>query len=270
MYRLFTDESGKNLLRTVDSQHPFYCVAGALIHETSNQFIQRRADQIKFKYWGRTDVTLHAVDLRHLKDEFSIFRGKPDLLNEFHEDFKTLMVKGNFKVIWVCVDKQSHIKNNPPIAYAISKGFIKDTKAHERRLNEKIFAELWQIYLCYLVTSKNSSGTVVVEASDKNQDGDILSSYNKVMSGGVPALNLSVSDVRMRLTSLSFVTKRNWDVGTELADFASYFLTLDHRITSGLKITGVTNFDNDVIQILKSKTFRKRCNGLNKNSCQIL
>ena len=270
MYKLFTDESGKNLLRYVDPSNPYYCVSGALIHDTSALFLQRRADQIKFKYWGKTDVTFHAVDMRHRNNEFAIFKGKQSLMDEFCEDFKTLVRSTNFKVIWVCVDKQNYVKTNPPISHALSNNFKKQILTHQRKLNEKVFGELWQIYLCYLSTKNDSTGTIVVEASDKTQDVDILSSYNKIMSGGVVNLGMSVQDVRNKLTSIAFVTKQNWDAGTEMADFSSYFLTLDHRINSGLKTNSISQFDRDLITILKNKTFKKRCNGINHQSCTIL
>ena len=270
MYKLFTDESGKNSLKHVDVSNPYYCVAGALIHDTSSLFLQRRADQIKFKYWGRTDVTFHSVDLRHRNNEFSIFNGHPVKLAEFQKDFKDLVLKTNFKVLWVCVDKQEYIKKHPSIKYSIKNNFRKQILTHQRKLNEKVFAELWQIYLCYLSKKQNSTGTIVVEASDKIQDIDILTSYNRIMSGGLSNLNMTTNDVRDKLTSISFVTKQNWDAGTELADFASYFLTLDHRISSGLKTNGITSFDKEIITLLKTKTFKKRCNGINQQSCTVI
>lgn len=270
MYKLYTDESGKNTLKGVQPNNPFYCVAGALIHDTSALFIQRRADQIKFKYWGRTDITFHAYDLRHRTNDFAIFKGKPDLLKEFCEDFKVFVQSANFKILWVCIDKQDYIAKNPPISHAVSNNFKKDILTHQRKLNEKVFAQLWHIYLCYLNSKKKSTGTVVVEASDKAQDTDILNSYTKIMSGGVSSLNMTVQDVREKLTAISFVTKRNWDAGTEFADFASYFLTLDHRINTGLKTSGISQFDRDIITILKTKSFKKRCNGVNQRSCTVM
>lgn len=270
MYKLFTDESGKNLLRQIHPDNPYYCASGALIHDTSGLFIQRRADQIKFKYWGRTDVTFHAYDLRHRLNDFAIFNGKPDLLAEFQADFLNFIGSANFKVLWVCVDKQQYVKNNPPIAHALKNNLKKEIITYQRKLNEKVFSELWQIYLCYLSTRQKSTGTIVVEASDDKQDTEILRSYNKIMSSGVMALGMSVVDVRNKLTSISFVTKQNWDAGTEFADFASYFLTLDHRIKNRLKVNGVTQFDTDIINILKAKDFKKRCNGINQKSCRII
>ncbi len=270
MYKLFTDESGKNTLTNLNVDNPYYCVSGALIHDTSSLFIQRRADQIKFKYWGRTDVTFHAFDYRHRLNEFSIFNGKPDLLISFQRDFLDFIRSANFKVIWVCIDKAQYIQNNAPIAHAIKNKYKKQVITYQKKLNEKIFFELWEIYLCYLTTKQKSTGTIVVEASDERQDIDILSSYNKIMSHGVSNLGLSNIDVRNKLTSISFVTKQNWDAGTEFADFASYFLTLDHRINSGLKTTGMTQFDTDVINILKTKDFKKRCNGINQKSCRVI
>jgi len=124
--------------------------------------------------------------------------------------------------------------------------------------------------LCYLVQKKDASGQIIIEAADKNQDGDILSAYNKIMSAGVPSMNLSNYDIREHLTSISFVTKNNLDVETQLADLGSYYLSLNARIEESIPYGKISDFDRDLIKLLKQKVFIARCNGLSQNSCQIM
>lgn len=269
MYELFVDESGKNDLVTVDRQFPFFCVAGTLVHDNAKDFIRRRAEQIKFKYWNDTSINFHAYDLRGLREDFLIFKNKPDLLADFNKDFLLFLEKSSFKILFVCKDKIKYVKSNPPVAFALKNKFKKDIRKFEANLNEHLFEELWKRYLCYLI-KKNGRGTVIVEASDRTQDTDILWAYNKLMSNGVSGMSLSNIDVREKLTSISFVTKNNLDIEAQLADFASYYLNLAERESAGLLSKAISDFDKEVIKIMKAKSFTAKCNGSHFNSCAIL
>jgi len=87
---------------------------------------------------------------------------------------------------------------------------------------------------------------------------------------GVPSMNLSNYDIREHLTSISFVTKNNLDVETQLADLGSYYLSLNARIEESIPYGKISDFDRDLIKLLKQKVFIARCNGLSQNSCQIM
>ncbi len=268
MYKLFIDESGKNDLVTINPQLPFFCIAGALVHDNANDFIRRRAEHIKYKYWNDTSINFHAYDLRGLREDFRIFKGNPTLLEEFKKDFLAFLEKSNFKILFVCKNKMSHLRLNPPIAHAIKNNFKKDILTFETKLNELLFEELWKRYLCYLI-KKKGRGTIIIEASDKTQDTDILWAYNKLMNG-VSSMGLSNAVVREKLTSISFVTKNNLDIETQLADFASYYLHLAERVSDGLLQTQLTDFDKEVIRIMKAKSFTAKCNGSEFHSCAVL
>jgi hypothetical protein len=85
-----------------------------------------------------------------------------------------------------------------------------------------LFEEVVKIYICYLA-KKGNVGQIVVEASDINQDGDFLETYNQFMFNGIPSMGLSSLQVRERLTCISFATKNNRDGETQLADIGSHF-----------------------------------------------
>jgi len=269
MYKLFIDESGKNNLKNIQGASPFFCVAGTLIHDNATDFAKTRSEQIKFKYWGDPRVNFHAHDLRHLKGDFAIFKRNKDKLNEFYVDFKDFLSRTNYKILFVCINKAIYIAKNPPVSDAIINGYDKDVRTFEIGLNKKLFDELWQIYMCYLSTKNKANGTIIVEASDKTQDIDILSAYNKIMSNGIPSMNLSNIDIRNVLTAISFVTKNNLDIETQIADFASHYLNLDERVAAKLKEPH-TKHEQDIVKIFRLKTFTARCKGSNFNSCVTL
>ncbi len=271
MFKLYIDESGKNTLTHITPYAPHFAVAGIIVHENMDDFIKRRADQIKFKYWGTTKVNFHATEIRQLKGDFAHFASDPAKYAEFCTDFKEWIRRSTFKLLWVGTNKLTYLKNNPPIQHVVTNGFSTAITKHEKNLTKKTFLELWCIYLCYLTSSskKSSSGKIIVEAADENQDGDILSAYNKIMFGGVSSMGLTRHKVREHLTAISFVTKNNLDTETQLADIASHFLSIDARISESLGYGGVTQFDLDVITLLKEKAFKAKCGGTTKNSCVI-
>lgn len=269
MFKLYIDESGKNTLTDVQSYAPHFCVAGIQVHVNHDGFLTRRADQIKYKYWGNTKVTFRANDIRRLTGDFTIFENKPDLFTNFCEDFKEYIRCSNFHLIWIGINKFNYINDNPPVANAIRGGWKKQITAHEKGLTQKIFEELWKVHICYLI-SKSSYGNIIVEAADKVQDIDILTTYNHILSSGVSSMGLSGVDVREKFTSISFVTKKNLDAETQIADIGSHFLSLDARLNENVPYNGITQFDREMITLLKRKLFIARCNGARQNSCQII
>lgn len=270
MFKLYIDESGKNTLTDIQSYAPHFCVAGIQVHVNHDGFITKRADQIKYKYWGNTKITFRANDIRRLTGDFTIFKNKPDLFTNFCDDLKEYIRCSNFQLIWVGINKCDYINNNPPIAHALRGGWKKQITAHEKGLTQKIFEELWKIYICYLISKKSSYGNIIIEAADKIQDIDILTTYNHILSAGIPSMGLSDTDVREKLTSISFVTKKNLDAETQIADISSHFLSLDARLNENVPYNGVTQFDKDVIILLKQKLFTAKCNGSKQNSCQTI
>lgn len=272
MFKLYIDESGKNTLTHIIPYAPHFAVAGVSVHENTDDFIRRRADQIKFKYWGTTKITFHATEIRQMKGSFAIFKNNPDKYADFCFDFKEWIRRSSFKLLWVGTNKLTYLKDNPPIQHVVTNGFSSAITTHEKNLTRKTFLELWCIYLCYLTgsTKKGGSGKIIVEAADENQDSDILSAYNKIMFGGVSSMGLTRHEVREHLTSISFVTKNNLDTETQLADIASHFLCIEARVNESLKYGGVTQFDLEVIELLKQKSFTAKCGGSARNSCMVL
>jgi hypothetical protein len=63
------------------------------------------------------------------------------------------------------------------------------------------------------------------------------------------------SNVRKKLTGISFVTKLNHDIESQLADIAAHYFNVESRFQDGLIPNYPKTHDADVIKILKSKTF---------------
>ncbi len=263
MYKLFIDESGKNTLKKIESYSPFFALSGIIIHENTTEFTRSRADQIKFKYWGHTKVVFHATDLRRLTGDFSIFKNSVKFtIDDFYNDFLDLINSANFKICWVGINKQKYIEQNPPVAYALSKMTNKGPKNNWNRVVlgvEKNFVkdftyDILTTYLCYL-RKKDFRGQVLIEAADEYQDLDIFTAYNKLLISGHLGLGMTPLTIREYLTSISFVTKKNHDIETQLADMAAYYFNLKERAKDGLYTIEPESYEQKIINALKEKIF---------------
>lgn len=166
MYQLFIDESGSNTLRSATSIPNHFLIGGVLVHRSGRDFIKIRGDQIKFKYWGRTDITFHATDIRRLTGDFSIFQDVFDpisgarlidnsrLKDDFYEDFLEYVEKASFKFICVCVNKDNLIAMDATLNYAVTQKWIKPIMASEKGLTRNVFEEVTKMFICYLNKKK--------------------------------------------------------------------------------------------------------------------
>lgn len=258
MYRLYIDESGKNRLSGIQSFAPHFSVGGVMVHAYGStgdpDFIRRRGDQIRFKYWGHKATTVfRGNDIRRGSGDYSIFQSNQTLKQEFESDILQYIKSSGFRLIWVGVNKTNWILNNPPIAHAITNGF--KLLPHEKNLTQMLFEELLEAFIYYLI-KKNDHGQIIVEAADYQQDADLLAVYNRLMFNGLPKNGWSNIDVRERLTCISFVTKQNKDPETQLADMAAHFLTIAARDQDNVGYNGITAFDKALYTEFQTKGYQ--------------
>lgn len=263
MYRFFVDESGKSDVRSVNGPMPHFIMAGVIVHNDSRQMLKIKADQIKFKYWGTTDIVFHANALRQISDEFLMFK-HPSYkfsINEFYDDFANLL-KMNFKIGIVSINKTNYINSIPPLKNALTQLVVAGKKSNwftmvignEKNLIKTAATELITMYIHYL-NRKKARGEVVIESADEAQDMTIFSAYNKILISGFPPFQMNTDAVRSKLTGISFVTKKNHDIEEQLADIAAHYFNVESRIQDGLMKKYPNSHDEDIIKILKTKTF---------------
>jgi hypothetical protein len=270
MFRLYIDESGSNNLTNIDSKAPHFSIAGVIVHDNAEDFIKKRAEQIKFKYWGRTDVTFRGNNIRRLDGDFAIFRDDPIKRDDFYKDFQEYIRRCNFKFVCVTINKGKWTVNNPEIFNAITKGWDGQIRNFEKKLTKIIFEEVSKMYVCYL-GKKKGNGRIIVEACNMNQDGDLLQIYNQFMFMGISSMGLSRSVVRERLTCISFATKNNMDNETQLADIGSHFISIQARVDdkTGYK-TELSEFEKNIISIYLEKSFSDACHAEGLKSVRML
>lgn len=275
MFTLYIDESGKSYLRGIDASRPHFTFAGVITKsEVGGEEIRKLADQIKFKYWGKTDVVFHAADLLHLKGiywRFNIKNKKPSpfTIEDFYKDFLRLLSSKEFYIGITCLNKLKFLQlpQNKALAQAVLEvqtspikipnydtRFVQIINA-EKKIVKRGSEKLLLMYL-HLLVENGTYGQIVVEATGDPQDLLIFSAYNNLLSVGYPPLNMKGEDIRRYFTSISFATKNNHDIETQLADAAAVFLNLQERKVDGLSedISPMPEHAQ-IIQAFKDKSF---------------
>ena len=82
-YRLFIDELGSPNPKS--KVHPIYILMGCSVPHESRTDLKAYADQIKFKYWGHTNIVFHSKDIGNNNGDYSIFRNNPVLKKIFYK-----------------------------------------------------------------------------------------------------------------------------------------------------------------------------------------
>lgn len=272
MFTLYLDESGKNCLKSVDLKRPHFSFAALIIENTKKSELKIKADQIKFKYWDKTNIVFHATEIRHLSGPFSIFRGKNSKTASFQHNLVKFLEQMPFHIGLVCLNKCNYIDSNPPVKNAIaklkiSKNWAKMISGVEKNLTEKHASLILEMFLSFLVNRK-CTGQVVIEATGDPQDLGVFKVYNSLLSYGCPTFGMKGADIRKIFTSISFVTKKNHDIETQIADLAAYYLSMEARSIQKIESISTGSFEEEIISVLKNKTFNYKCdkNGIMQNS----
>ena len=103
---LFLDESGRSDFR---SPGAYFVLGGIAMDPHDVQSYVERADDLKLKFFGRTDITFHEPDIRNHRDWFSL-GGSPDRQKDFCDALDILVTETPLTVFAVGIRKE-------PLAY---------------------------------------------------------------------------------------------------------------------------------------------------------
>jgi hypothetical protein len=275
MYTLYIDESGKSYFRKIDPSRPHFAIAGVVTKDDQDaRKIRELADQIKYKYWDRTDIILHTTDLLHLDKIFWRFNPKAKNpaklpIEDFYADLVKLIITMDFYLALVCINKSKFLAlpENAVLALAVKEVESSPIKvpSYDPRLIRIIAAEknlvkshthkMLIMYL-HLLMRENARGRIVVEATGDPQDLHIFSAYNTLLSFGYAPFNMKGEDIRKYFTSISFATKNNHDTEIQLADMAAYLLNSQERRNDGYPDTSTYRKEHDdIVAAFQGKAF---------------
>lgn len=233
---LFIDESGVANPKVVQS--PVYILAGCSVTDQSRQKLKIEADQIKFKYWGRTDVVFHSKEMSRKEGEFELFKDVK-VWHEFQKDLFSYLANNIYQLFFVIVDKEkAKIQNWAEIS------------VYRETANLMV-----RNFILSLIAQGDCRGRLVVESATSEKDFCFHQSARLFLSRGIQDVEINFTQVQNVLTEISFVTKKNFDIEEQIADLLAYAAKLKYTEKKNLD-----SYEKRIIKIMISKLYRMNPN----------
>ncbi len=231
-YKLFIDETG-HPHKNHHSTH--FALVGIVIDETKQKDLEIRTDQLRFKYWDRTNIVFHSEEIGRKVGDFKQFSGDRALGSRFQKQLLSLLSSAPVLVTASVVDKS--------MAYRI--GWKEST------IVSKASEALVLDFMSYLY-GQNALGRIVYEASGATRDSIYLGAYHRYIDPQWTKAHPDFSDVREHLTSITFANKLNHDTEMQLADIFSYAAICKYKQQNG-HVYEKNSYERKIISILDKK-----------------
>jgi len=232
LVNFFIDESGFANPRQKES--PCYIVCGCMVNNDCRQFLKIKADQIKFKYWGREDIVFHSREIFREEGEFSVLKDA-EIRKDFEKDLFNFLGRGGYQIFIVIIDKEKALKKN----WDEMKVYKESTNAIVRKFVLALLA-------------KKCRGRLTVESATSQKDFLFHKAVGFYLSNGVKEFKIPYSSVQDSLSEISFVTKKNHDIEEQIADLLAYGAKLKFLKK---KEREMSNYDKKILRLLDTKLF---------------
>jgi len=210
-----------------------YILSGCVIDNGARQNLKILSDQIKYKFWERTDIVFHSREIGRKEGDFAILKDNA-IRKSFEKNLFRILNFGGYRMFFVLVDLVEAKKQNWK--------------------EEKIYQETTRImvenFILSLLASGNCRGRIVVESATSKKDFYFHDSANYFLSGGIPKLGANYEDIQKVLTELSFVTKKNHDIEEQIADLLAYGARLKFE-----KSKSKDSYIKNIIGVVNTKLF---------------
>jgi len=233
-YELFIDELGQ--ANPISKQSKIYVLLGCAIEERQRSKLKIWADQIKFKYWGRTNIIFHSREIARNKGVFSTLEKSRSIKQNFHQDLFNFLKQSSFVVFVITCNNQ--------LAKQLGWNSIKVVKETGK----------WIFYhfITWLL-GNNSKGKINIESATAEKDRYYLNTFSYFLSPKNKELSVDYKKVQDLLTSISFVTKRNHDIEEQVADLLAYAAKCKYLRLTKKQAFKLGSYEDIMIKILDTK-----------------
>lgn len=231
---LFIDESGDANPKV--SRSEVYILAGCMTDDYGRDRLKIESDQIKFKFWSRTDIILHSREVGRKEGDFKILKDVKTY-TEFKKDLFNFLNKSSYQLFFVLVDKKKAFSQN----------------WNDRKVYEETSRIIIRNFILSLIAQGNAKGRLVIEAATSLKDFYFHKAASYFLSAGIPELNITFNQVQEVLTEISFVTKKNHDIEEQISDLLAYAAKLKFL---GRKQVAMNEYEKRVVKTISAKMFK--------------
>lgn len=238
-FNLFIDESG--VANPLDKKTEIYVLCGCAVESDQRKALKIRADQIKFKYWGRTNVSFHSRDIGLRIGDYEVFKKQKTRYVEFLHDLFIFLNEFQYTIFVVVADK----------SIARQKGW------NGSKVVQETAHRIFYHYIVWLLGRGGDHGKITIESATSEQDQYYLREFSYFLSPGASEFAIDYRKVQTMITSVSFVTKNNSDIEEELADIFAFAARCKYLRVSGKETYKVSTYEARIIRVLDHKLFQK-------------
>lgn len=228
----FIDELGSASPKAIQSK--LYILSGIMVTSQSRELLKIKADQIKFKYWNKTNIVFHSREIGRKEGDFHILKDS-NINNSFSKDLINFLSQGSFQLFSVLVDKRKMPKN-----------------WNEKTLYKKTSEIIIRNFIFALLAQSNCRGRLIIESATAEKDFYYHKTAGYFLSNGFKKLGIDYKQVQDVLTEISFVTKKNFDIEEQLADILAYGLKLKYEKSAKNKLS---DYEKRLIEVVGKKLF---------------
>lgn len=238
LYKLYLDESGTPGLGNYNSKFPYFVLSGFVVNEEQSRKLKIKADQVKFKYWGRTNIVFHSREIGRRENDFSVLKD-PVVEQNFHKDLSQLFVNNGGKSIVAIINKDK----------------AKKLGWKEGDVYKKTSSAMLEFFIEYL-NAKGNSGQIIIESAGTQKDILFYKEYIYFLANGMPNLSLTHQKMKHIITSISFVSKNNQDIEAQMADLLAYPAGYRCLTSDGSKTMIPNSYEDNMCKILNEKILK--------------
>lgn len=238
LYKLYLDESGTPDIGNFNPSFPYFILSSFIVNEDQAQHLKIRADQVKFKYWGKTNIILHSREIGRRENDFLILKD-PSIEQNFHKDLSQLLISTGGSCVIAVINKNK--------AKALGWKYD-DVYRNASRAILEFFVE-------YLFVKKNK-GQIIIESAGTNRDILFYKEYIRLLSSGLSILGIDHQKMKQIITSISFVSKNNQDIEAQVADLLAYPAGHNCLISDGTRSIVPNSYEDSMCNILNNKILK--------------
>lgn len=245
LLNLFIDELGQSNPKAPNAG--VYILSGCIVDKVSREDLKIKADQIKFKYWDKTNIVFHSREIGRKEGVFTILQDKK-VEDDFYNNLFYFLNEGRYKMFFVVVDLKKACNKN-----------WNTTKVYE-----ETSLAIIKNFILSLLSSGDCRGRIVIESATSQKDFYFHKAVSYFLSAGFPELKIPFTKIQEVMTEISFVTKKNFDIEEQIADLLAYGAKLKF-----LKSSDDNFYKTNIIKVLNNKLFVMHPNtGVNKRKYQ--
>lgn len=233
LINFFIDELGN--ANPKDTKSNLYILSGIMVTNQNREELKIKADQIKFKYWSRTNIVFHSREIGRSEGEFQILKD-PKIKENFEKDLTKFLNLSLFQLFAVVVDKQK-----------IPKNWI------DKTIYKRTADNLIKNFILSLLAQKNCKGRLVVESATAEKDFFYHKAAGYYLSNGFRELKINFKEVQDVLTEISFVSKKNEDIEEQIADLLAYGIRIKYE---NKKLFQLPSYEKELVKTVNSKLFK--------------